>query len=89
MEVFGVTTVLDTFEKWKSFLSDRVAQAKATGMSDGVLTQLAYQVGEFLDDKVDPKNGEERLMKELWSVGTDEEKKVLAALIVKFVEQKA
>jgi hypothetical protein len=89
MEVFGVTTVLDTFEKWKSFLSDRVAQAKATGLSDGVLTQLAYQVGEFLDDKVDPKNGEERLMKELWSVGTDEEKKVLAALIVKFVEQKA
>jgi len=88
MEVFGVTTVLDTFDKWKSFLSDRVAQAKATGMSDGVLTQLAYQVGEFLD-KVDPKNGEERLMKELWSVGTDEEKKVLAALLVKFVEQKA
>lgn len=84
-----MTTVLDTFEKWKSFLSDRVAQAKATGLSDGVLTQLAYQVGEFLDDKVDPKNGEERLMKELWSVGTDEEKKVLAALIVKFVEQKA
>lgn len=89
MEVIGVTTVLDTFDKWKSFLSDRVAQAKATGMSDGVLTQLAFQVGEFLDDKVDPKNGEERLMKELWSVGTDEEKKVLAALIIKFVEQKA
>lgn len=89
MEVIGVTTVLDTFDKWKSFLSDRVAQAKATGISDGVLTQLAFQVGEFLDDKVDPKNGEERLMKELWSVGTDEEKKVLAALIIKFVEQKA
>lgn len=84
-----MTTVLDTFDTWKSFLSDRVAQAKASGVSDGMLTQLAYQVGEFLDDKVEPKNGEERLMKELWSVGTEEEKKVLAALIVKFVEQKA
>lgn len=89
MEVIDVTTVLDTFDKWKSFLSDRVAQAKASGMSDGLVTQLAFQVGEFLDDKVDPKNGEERLMKELWSVGTEEERKVLAALIVKFVEQKA
>jgi hypothetical protein len=82
-------TVLDTFDKWKSFLSDRVAAAKAVGMSDETLTKLAFQVGEFLEEKIDPKTGEDRLLKELWSVGTVEERKMLASLMIKFVEQKA
>lgn len=82
-----MATVLDTFEKWKSFLSERVEQAKQAGMSEETIAKLAYQIGEFLEEKVDPKNEEERLLKELWDVGNEEERKTIARLMVKLVEK--
>jgi uncharacterized protein with von Willebrand factor type A (vWA) domain len=83
-----MNTVLETFDKWKQFLSERVEQAKQAGMSEETISQLAYQIGQFLEEKVDPKNGEERLLKELWDVGSEEERKTIARLMVKLVEQK-
>ena len=80
-------SVLDTFEQWKTFLSKRVEMAKKTGMSDDTIANLAYQLGEYLADEIDPKNREERLLKELWHVGDDSEQKTLAKLMVKLVEQ--
>lgn len=83
-----MATVLETFDKWKEFLTERVNQAQQAGMSEDTISKLAFQIGEFLDDKVDPKNGEERLLKELWDVGDAEERKTMARLMVKFVERK-
>lgn len=83
-----MNTVLETFEKWKAFLAERVNQAQAVGMSDETISELAFQIGEFLDKKVDPQNNEERLLKDLWDVGTEEERKTLARLMVKLVDQK-
>ena len=82
-----MATVLETFDKWKSFLAERVNQAQASGMSEDTISKLAYQIGEFLDDKVDPKNDEERLLKELWDVGNEEERKTIARLMVKYVDK--
>jgi hypothetical protein len=82
------TTVLETFDKWKAFLAERVNLAQATGMSDEMISKLAFQIGEFLEEKVDPKNGEERLLQQLWEVGSEEEKKTIARLMVKLVDQK-
>lgn len=83
-----MATVLETFDKWKEFLTERVNQAQQAGMSEDTISKLAFQIGEFLEDKVDPKNGEERLLKELWDVGDEEERKTMARLMVKFVERK-
>jgi hypothetical protein len=82
-----MASVLETFDKWKTFLSERVEQAKAAGMSEETISKLAFQIGEFLEDKVDPKNGEERLLQELWQAGTEEERKTLARLMVKLVDK--
>lgn len=82
-----MTTVLATFDKWKTFLGERVEQAKKAGMSEETISKLAFQIGEFLESKVDPKNYEERLLKELWAVGNEEERKTIARLMVKFVDQ--
>lgn len=82
------SSVLEKFDKWKEFLADRIAQAKKVGMGDETISKMAFQIGEFLEDKIDPKNVEERLLKDLWSVGTEEERQVLAGLMVKYVEQK-
>lgn len=81
-------TVLETFDKWKQFLAERVNQAQSAGMNESTLSNLAFQIGEFLNDKVDPKNTEERLLKELWDVGSEEERKTIARLMVKFVDKK-
>ncbi|PDO10579.1 MAG: hypothetical protein BLM47_06245 [Candidatus Reconcilbacillus cellulovorans] len=80
-------TILKDFEKWKTFLESRVEQAKKAGMSDEAIAQLAYQIGNFLAEKVDPENREERLLKELWDVATEDERKTLARVIIKFVER--
>lgn len=83
-----MATILETFDKWKQFLAERVNQAQKAGMNDETISKLAFQIGEFLDDKVDPENREERLLKELWDVGNEEERKTLAGLMVKLVENK-
>ncbi|MDF2671178.1 MAG: hypothetical protein K0R67_3484 [Paenibacillus sp.] len=81
-----MSTVLKSFEKWKTFLSDRVQQAHNAGMSDETISKLAVQIGEFLSDKIDPENKEERILKELWDVADDGEKQIIARLMVKLVK---
>jgi len=82
-----MSSVLSNFSTWKSFLGDRVSQAKKMGMSENTIVELAVELGSFLDEKVDPKNVEERLLKQLWDAGDEEERKTIASLMVKLVEQ--
>jgi len=82
-----MATVLKVFDKWKEFLAERVSQAERAGMSEETISKLAFQIGEFLSDKVDPENVQERVLKELWDAGSDEEKKTLARLMVKLVDK--
>lgn len=83
-----MSTVLETFDKWKHFLSERIDQAQSVGMNDEMISKLAFQIGEFLEDKVDPKNNEERLLQELWRAGSEDERKSLARMMVKMVDKK-
>jgi hypothetical protein len=82
-----MATVLKSFDKWKQFLGQRVSQAELAGMSEETVTKLAFQIGEYLQDKIDPKNDEERVLKELWDVGNEQERKTLAHLMVKLVNK--
>jgi hypothetical protein len=82
-----MATVLKSFDKWKQFLGERVSQAELVGMSEETVTKLAFQIGEYLQDKIDPKNDEERVLKELWDVGNEQERKTLAHLMVKLVHK--
>ncbi len=80
------TTVLSTYDKWKQFLGERVTNARSAGMSDETIQKLAQEIGDFLAQKVDPKNDEERVLKELWSVSDEQEKKVMAGIMMKLVD---
>lgn len=82
-----MSTVLSNFGTWKQFLSDRVEQAKKMGMPEDTIANLAFEIGSFLDEKVDPKNEQERVLKELWDVGDESERKTVAGLMVKLVQQ--
>lgn len=82
-----MSTVLTNFATWKHFLADRVSHAKKMGMSEDTISSLAYEIGSFLEEKVDPKNEEERVLKELWDVGDESERKALSSMMVKLVQQ--
>lgn len=79
------TPILESFEQWKDFLSNQVGQAKTAGASENSIVEAATRIGGFLSDKVDPRNREQRLLKELWDKGTQEERHALASMVTKMV----
>jgi hypothetical protein len=80
-------SVLSNFEQWKEFLGDRVDQAVDAGMSKDKIANVAYRVGEYLAEKVDPKNEQERLLQEMWNVSNEEDRHALARMMVNLVSK--
>jgi hypothetical protein len=81
-------SVLDNFEQWKGFLGDRLKQAQQEGMSSQVISDIAYQIGDYLAKQVDPKNPEERVLADLWNVADEQEQHAIANVMVKLVQNK-
>jgi hypothetical protein len=79
-------SVLDNFEQWKDFLGDRLNQAQNEGMNQQVISDVAYQIGDYLAKQVEPKNEQERLLAQLWNVASEEEQHAMANLMVKLVK---
>jgi hypothetical protein len=79
-------SVLDNWSQWKDFLGDRLHQAQNSGMSREVIGDLAYQIGNYLANQVDPKNEQERILADLWSVASKEEQHAIANMMVKLVQ---
>ncbi len=71
---------------WKNTLSKAVNFGESVGMSENTIENIAVKVGNVLSARVDPENREQRLLQELWKVGDDSDRKVLAKLIVKMVQ---
>ncbi|HZG61023.1 MAG TPA: DUF3243 domain-containing protein [Anoxybacillus sp.] len=79
-------SVLDNFDQWKSFLGQRLQQAQQQGMNSEVISDIAYQIGDYLAKQVDPKNPEERVLADLWSVANEQEQHAIANAMVKLVQ---
>lgn len=84
----SVMSVLQNFDEWKKFLQDRLKQASNLGMDKATIHDLAYEIGDYLAKDIDPKNEQERLLKELWDVADENEQRVMADLMVKLVDRK-
>ncbi|TCZ80024.1 DUF3243 domain-containing protein [Paenibacillus albiflavus] len=80
-------SVMNVFDKWKDFLGDKIDQAERSGMGDEMINKAAYHIGDFLSDKVEPKNSEEKVLKDLWDAGSEDEQRTLARLMVKMVDK--
>lgn len=78
---------LENWDKWKETLGKAVNIGETIGMSDKTINNIAEKVGTFLSNHVDPQNDEERLLKELWDVAAEDDRKVLAKLIVKITDK--
>lgn len=79
-------SVLDNWDQWKDFLGDRLNQAKQQGLDQETINQLAEQVGDYLSQQVDPKNEQQRVLSDLWSVASQEEQQAIANVMVKLVQ---
>lgn len=80
-------SVLENWEQWKSFLGERLNQAEAEGMNEQVVSDVAYQVGDYLASQVEPQNEQERVLSDLWHVADEAEQHAIANVMVKLVQR--
>lgn len=78
--------ILGDFNEFKSYLNKRIQLGKAAGLNEEQLANTAQKVADYLADKVEPRNREEQLLKELWKVGNEQEQHMLAHMLVKLAE---
>lgn len=79
-------SVLENWGQWKNFLGDRLNQAKQNGMNNNTINQLAQHVGDYLAEHVDPKNEQQRVLSDIWSVANEQEQQAIAGVMVRMVE---
>ncbi|TCT26702.1 uncharacterized protein DUF3243 [Melghiribacillus thermohalophilus] len=79
-------SVLDNFETWKDFLGDRLNQAENQGLSREELSDLAFEIGDYLAKQVDAENPEEAVLRDLWEVANNDERHAIANMMIKLVE---
>jgi len=89
MDALKCVAAMDFIKDWKTWretLKEGIHQARKLGVSDAVIQSMATKVGDFFSQKVCPATKEEELLKQLWDVGTPDDRKVLATLIFKLVQ---
>lgn len=72
---------------WKETLGKAVDLGETVGFSDKTITKTAERVGTFLSNNIDPRNDEERLLKQLWDAADEKDREILAKLVVKIVDK--
>ncbi|MBD7936656.1 MULTISPECIES: DUF3243 domain-containing protein [Cytobacillus] len=80
-------SVLDNWQQWKDFLGERLEQGQEQGMNQSTVSEIAYQIGDYLAGSVEPKNDQEKILADLWSVASEEEQHAIANLVVKLVQK--
>lgn len=78
--------LLENWESWTSFLGKSVESAKNMGVSNKLIEKTAVEIGDYLAKNIDPKNQQERVLSDLWSVASENEKHVLANCVIKLVQ---
>lgn len=78
---------INNWEHWKNTLGSAIDLGETMGMSDKAITNIAEKVGTFLSNSVDPRNPEERLLKEMWDAADENDRNVLAKLVVKITDK--
>jgi hypothetical protein len=78
--------VLKDFEDFKSYLSKRIELGANIGLGEEQMAMIAEKVAGYLANHEQPRNSEEKLLQELWKVGTQEEQHKLAHMLVRLAQ---
>ncbi|MGE6228147.1 DUF3243 domain-containing protein [Paenibacillus chitinolyticus] len=79
--------ILKNFEEFKSYLGSRVHLGESLGLGEEQLAKTAEKVAGYLAAHEEPRNAEENLLRELWNVGRDEERHMLAHMLVRLAQK--
>lgn len=79
--------IFEHWGNWKDTLGKAVDLGETVGMEDKTINNIAEKVGTYLSNNVDPRNDEERLLKEMWDAASEDERKTLAKLVVKIADK--
>lgn len=79
--------VIENFDKWKGTLHKAIHLSEKMKISEDTITDIGKKVGDFLMNNVDTENPQQQLLKQLWEVGTQEERHSLAHMLVKMIEK--
>lgn len=77
--------VSSSWEEWKSQLADAVKLGQSMNLSPEQMAERAEQIGDFLAQKVDPKNPEQKVLQELWQAADEKDQQAIARTIIKLV----
>ncbi|MFS0576910.1 DUF3243 domain-containing protein [Sporosarcina sp. 179-K 3D1 HS] len=75
--------ILENFNRFKQYLSEKVSKGESLGLSEEQLAKTAEIAANYLAENEEPRNREQHLLKELWKVGNKEEQHMLAHMLVK------
>lgn len=78
--------ILQDFEEFKSYLANRIKMAQSIGLTEEQITVIAQEVADYLADHEEVRNREEKLLKEIWRVGTEDERHALAHMLVRMAQ---
>jgi len=73
--------------KWKEMLRAGLNKAEFVGMSEDRIEDVAYLLGDFFAKHIEADNREQRLLKELWMEGTEDERRCLTSMLLKLLER--
>lgn len=79
---------IKTFDQWLNILSTALTAGHKAGLSSTQIQNSAKILGDYLANNVVPDAPENKLLKELWEHGNDQERQSLANMMVKMVEAK-
>ena len=79
--------MIENFDTWKDTLHKAIHTGEKVGMSEETVTDIGQRIGTFLMKTVDPENPQQRLLKELWEVGTPDQRHTLTHMLINMIEK--
>ncbi|GGG04664.1 DUF3243 domain-containing protein [Paenibacillus abyssi] len=79
--------ILENFDLFTQYLGKRIEMAKKLGLGEEQLAKAAEKAANYLAEHEEPRNREEKLLQELWKVGKEEERHMLAHMLVRLSQQ--
>ena len=72
-----------SLEAFHRELAQKIREGQRAGLTDDQIVLGIVNLGNVMSRFVRPDSPEEALMKEMWNIATDEEKKMLAGLVLR------
>ncbi len=77
--------VSSSWEGWKQQLAQAVKIGERMDMSHDQMAERAEKIGDFLAQRVDPKNPEQKVLQELWQAADEDQQQAIAGAMIKLV----